>query len=105
MVLDKVFRDLSLGVRRSSQWRSVRKLYLLSHPYCECCGGIKGLEVHHIVAFHIDPSMELDMSNLLTLCEKNSCHLMWGHLGSFRSINKDVRKDVEAMKIKIRERP
>lgn len=81
---------------RSSRWDDVRDNYLLVHAQCEACGGIKSLQVHHIVPFHVDPNKELDPDNLVTLCMGDyDCHLTVGHGGSFRHYNPDVREDVK----------
>ena len=91
------------GVPRSSQWSRIRKSFLASHPTCAVCGTEKDLECHHIVPYNIRPEMELDFHNLLTLCSRD--HLLFGHLGSFRSWNVDVRKDALYFKNKITSRP
>ena len=87
--------------KRSGKWPSVRKTHLEAHPTCELCGGTKKLNVHHIKPFHLHPELELDPSNLITLCEEDrggvNCHLFFGHLGNFRTgVNPDVRQDVES---------
>jgi 5-methylcytosine-specific restriction enzyme A len=84
------------GAKRSSKWPTVRKHHLERNPTCAVCGGIEKIEVHHIIPFHIDESKELDASNLITLCEGKkfvNCHLMFGHLGSYRSLNPNVVGD------------
>ena len=45
---------------RSSGWRSVRNEHIENNPTCAACGRRDGLEVHHIVPYHVDPSKELD---------------------------------------------
>lgn len=85
--------------RRSSKWRGVRGEHLIVNPYCAVCESKKKLEVHHLVPFHVDPSLELVPSNLATLCEHGrfkgiNCHLLIGHLGSYRRTNLDVLKDI-----------
>jgi 5-methylcytosine-specific restriction endonuclease McrA len=94
-------KDLIKGIpgKRSSKWASVRKEFLLKNPTCSLCGGKSDLEVHHIKPFHLHPELELDLNNLITLCEskKNgiNCHLAFGHLGSYKSVNKDVVEDTK----------
>jgi hypothetical protein len=84
--------------RRSSKWPAVRRAWLLEHPTCDLCGGDRNLEVHHVEPFHQRPDLELQPSNLLTLCEDSgrvkglNCHLVAGHLGSWQSINPYVRR-------------
>lgn len=64
------------------------------------CGGTKNLEVHHVKPFHIDPTLELDPTNLITLCEEMSkeCHLKKGHLGNWKKVNENVLSDCVAIK-------
>lgn len=85
--------------KRSSKWASVRKNHLAQHPTCSVCGGTEKLEVHHIVPFHMNPELELDPTNLITLCESKSygivCHLLIGHLGSYKTVNPDVIQDAQ----------
>ena len=82
------------GRKRSSKWRGVREVFLMKHPMCEGCGSFVKLEVHHIVPFHEDPSLELEPNNLMTLCRRKkygiSCHLFVGHKGNWRLINSDA---------------
>ncbi len=79
------------GPRRSSQWPRVRSEYLEKHPRCAACGGTESLEVHHIIPFHIAPDLELEHSNLMTLCRRKKygihCHLFIGHKGNYRKVN------------------
>lgn len=94
---------------RSPKWGSIRKKFLLINNKCAVCGSKKKLEVHHIKPFNQHPELELDMKNLITLCEsKNNgvtCHLLFGHLGNYRSINKNVEIDVKNWNNKIQNRP
>lgn len=95
------------GVPRSSKWKRVRDLFIADYPKCEACGSKELLNVHHIVPFHIDPDRELDVENLITLCENPShnCHYLLGHLLDWKSYNVDVEKDARAMFHKIKNRP
>ena len=55
------------------------------------------LEVHHIVPYHKNPNLELDSSNLITLCESKSygivCHRSVGHIGDYKKTNPNVVED------------
>lgn len=86
------------GSKRSSKWPKVRAQHLKEFPKCAVCGGNKKLEVHHVEPFHINADLELDPTNLMTLCESKkgglTCHLAIGHLGNYRRVNKKVREDV-----------
>ena len=98
-----------LSAKRSDRWPTVRKQHLLAHPTCELCGGHEDLEVHHKQCFHLHPELELDPTNLITLCEakKNgvNCHLFLGHLGNFKSVNVTVAVDAKLWRIRIVNRP
>lgn len=102
-----MFFDRTLGAVRSPRWNIVRKQHLFMFPTCAVCDSkgsiLNPLQVHHITPFWLDPSKELDMLNLITLCDVH--HLWIGHLGSFKSFNKDVRKDAKRLLDKIKNRP
>jgi 5-methylcytosine-specific restriction protein A len=79
---------------RSPKWPSCRKRHLLTQPSCQACGNTKNVSVHHILPFHLRPDLELDPSNLLSLCEDGpNCHLTWGHLLDWKQYNPQVVKD------------
>ena len=78
---------------RSNKWPTLRKKHLREYPKCSICNGIKKLEVHHCLPFKDFPNRELDPNNLITLCEKNNCHLMFGHLGDYKSYNHTIKED------------
>lgn len=90
--------------KRSSKWPEVRSEHLREHPCCEACGSCLKPEVHHIVPVHLDPDLELDPGNLITLCDKY-CHLIFGHLMNYKSYNKNVIKDSEVYYKKVKYRP
>ena len=91
---------------RSPRWSAVRGAHLKRNPTCAACGTKDKLEVHHVRPFHLFAHLELDPSNLLTLCETGgNCHLMLGHLKFFKSYNLEVRKDAEVLLQKIKARP
>lgn len=99
----------TLGAKRSSQWPRVRAEHLKKFPYCAVCGGNKMIEVHHKQPFHLKPELELEPSNLITLCEEGKngiiCHRAIGHLGSYQSINVNVDEDSMIWRKKLRNRP
>lgn len=80
---------------RSPHWPAVRETHLRAQPRCAVCGGDKHLQVHHIQPFHLHPELELDLTNLLTLCEPSdvlgcNCHLVFGHFGDWQTFDPDV---------------
>lgn len=101
-MFDFLKRKIRFAVR-SPEWRQVRKLHLKDQNECQSCGKRSSLEVHHIVPVHIDQTLELDPSNLLTLCER--CHLVFGHLSDYRSWNKNVIEDCDVYLNKVKNRP
>lgn len=86
-------------VPRSPKWRAVRRRWLKDHPTCAACGRRLFRQVHHKVPVHIDPSRELDPTNLITLCEipKVNHHLNVGHLGDWTRYNSNVVADAAAI--------
>jgi len=99
-------------VSRSPLWPSVRLEKIKEAGYrCQCCGkeakylGRWTLQVHHIIPFHIDPSKELDKSNLVVLCGHPSCHLDKGHLRNFKSFNPNVIEDCKIWNQKYSTKP
>jgi 5-methylcytosine-specific restriction endonuclease McrA len=97
-----------VGAARSSKWSRVRFEHLVKNPFCSVCSGRAKLEVHHVRPFHQSPELELDPTNLITLCESKTnginCHLAFGHLGNYKSANPDVKSDALIWSKKIRTR-
>lgn len=90
------FRDLAVSAKRSDKWPTVEKHFLQEHSKCAACGGIKKLNVHHIVPFSTDRTLELDINNLITLCMgEKECHLMLGHGDDFKFHNENVVNDAK----------
>lgn len=91
-----MIRDFILGLpRRSPRWPALRAKHLKAQPTCQACGGTSRLEVHHIESFHTRPDLELDPSNLITLCEAGAnCHFTFGHLRDWMVVNPHVEQDV-----------
>ena len=97
-IKDAIQGKAPLKTKRSSKWPAVRKNHLAKHPCCAVYGGTQKVEVHHIIPFHQDPSLELESTNLISLCEGlRSCnhHLWFGHLGNYKKTNPDVIKDAQ----------
>jgi len=96
-------RELRYAVR-SPKWASVRKQHLSLYPNCAACGKGKKVEVHHIKPVHLHPEMELDLENLISLCD-DPCHLVFGHFFDYKSWNINVREDCEVYYNKLLKRP
>lgn len=106
-IKDVVQGKAPVGHKRSNHWPTVRKhhLRIAENNKCAACGSIKKLEVHHIVPFFLDPSKELDPTNLITLCESKDinniiCHLHYGHSDSYKKFNPNVVEDA-ALSLKL----
>lgn len=96
-------------VKRSPKWVSVRKKHLKNNGFCVACGATEHLQVHHLKPFHLFPELELEPSNLITLCEKviqdedttnDNHHLVLGHRGNFHKNNENVLKDINNYRVK-----
>lgn len=84
---------VAAGVPRSSAWPKVRAAHLQANASCEACGQRDALEVHHVQPFHLRPELELDPTNLMTLCA-DPCHIVHGHLMAWSRHNPTARIDV-----------
>ena len=99
-------RDSAAGIttKRSSKWSALEKNFLKQHPACAACGSSNRLNVHHIKPFHLHPELELEPTNLITLCmdKTNECHIRLGHGGDFKAYNPYVEEDVAEVKNNIK---
>lgn len=84
-----------LSLPRHPLWKKIRIEHLKKFPFCMVCGNIKKVVPHHIIPVHVDPSKELDLENLVSLCEGDTfnCHLFFGHFRNWTKYNPDVLKD------------
>lgn len=90
-VASSLVRERLKRATRSPKWHGVEKAHLRAQPACAACGGTKRLQVHHIKPFHEHPELELDPTNLITLCMgKFEDHLLVGHLGNWKHSNPEV---------------
>ena len=84
--------------KRSGKWKVIERLHLDQHPNCAACGGSIRIQVHHEKPFHLDPPLELDLKNLITLCMGPfECHLRIGHGDNFKAYNPHVVADSKAV--------
>lgn len=92
------------GAERSPEWDDVRDAFVKEHPKCAVCSSHKDLQVHHVIPFEFGGD-ELNPDNLITLCVGTfNCHLLFGHLGDFRSFNPLVRSDADQWNFRFRAR-
>lgn len=87
----------ALQLPRSSKWPTVRKHILEEQPFCSICGSDKNVIVHHVEPFHLNPKLELDLTNLIPLCEGHpgsyaemNCHFIFGHLGNWKNFDPEL---------------
>lgn len=94
----------ALSFPRSSKWKNLRLQHLKKNPTCAVCGSSFNVVPHHITPVHLDPSKELDASNLISLCESKTfnCHLFFGHFKNWSKHNPDVVKDAMIWSEKIK---
>jgi 5-methylcytosine-specific restriction protein A len=102
--------DLTLSTYpRSPEWDKVKRRFKKMHPTCEVCGSRKGLTVHHVIPVYLKPELELEESNLITLCKGGTtsvnCHLLIGHLKDYKSWNRNVKLDAKIWRERIKTRP
>ena len=89
-------QDVPFGGERSSKWPAVRNYFVKLHPACEACGSKDSLNVHHIIPFHERPDLELDLTNLITLCRDH--HFSLGHFRNWSKSNPNVRRDAARLR-------
>lgn len=91
-----------VGAPRSPQWPAVRSAHLKLNPACAACGTLEFVEVHHVKSFHEHPELELEPSNLISLCRgAANHHFRIGHDPDFEGpikanwtkSNPNVRRD------------
>lgn len=91
-------RDIGVKHKRSSKWRSVQQDFLEKNPVCAICGTKEKLNVHHKKPFHLFPELELEESNLITLCmSKQECHLTIAHGDDFKAYNSKIETHAEIL--------
>lgn len=107
-LIDRLQGKAPKGAKRSSKWRKVRAQHLKENPRCFICESKKNVEVHHKLPFHVAPELEIEPSNLMSLCENKkygiNCHLLVGHLGNYRRTNITVVIDATTWNMKIKGR-
>jgi len=88
------------GMERSPHWPTVQHHHIQQFPTCAACGGNVNLNVHHKQPFHLYPELELEPTNLITLCMDGDkdCHIKLGHGSNFKAYNPNVVEDVAVVK-------
>jgi 5-methylcytosine-specific restriction endonuclease McrA len=88
---------------RSSDWPTIRKEHVKKHPFCIACGTTRNIEVHHVKPYQIHPELELEPTNLVSLCKTH--HLVFGHLTDYHSWNENVVEDSNWYLQKVKNKP
>lgn len=95
--LKDLIRNKQFGALRSSNWRITRNIYLQRFPKCEACGNKNNLIVHHKKPFYLYPELEVNIDNLITLCEGKTmnCHFVLGHCFlNWKCYNPNIKSDI-----------
>lgn len=77
-----------LTPRKTAATIAAMRQYARDYPVCRWCGKT-GVEVHHIKPVQYAPQLASDPANMISLCRR--CHLVVGHLGSFKRACSNVR--------------
>lgn len=96
-IVRSLVREHAKANERSPRWSHVRDEHLKTNNVCRACNGTRLLQVHHVKPFHEHPELELDPTNLITLCTWQLCHLKIGHGGDFGFFNPKVREHALAV--------
>lgn len=89
-----LIEDRTFGTQRSPEWQRLRNDFVKVNNTCSACGTKNNLEVHHVLPFHINPELELDWNNLITLCD--DCHWLFGHCKlNWKCYNPNVTEDIK----------
>ncbi len=89
-----------VSAERHKDWTRFRNEFVAGHPFCAACGKVRDLALHHLMPFHLFPSLELEPSNCLVLCEGKTmnCHFVIGHGGkNWRAYNPAAVRLARAM--------
>jgi hypothetical protein len=108
MTIAETRRDklLLAKYKRSDDWLKVSRRFRKRNPSCAACpttGTNRNNPVHHIKPYQWWPELELEESNLITLCRTH--HWTFGHLCDWKSYNLNVVEDAEIWREKIENRP
>lgn len=85
---------------RSPGWSAVRDAFLAGKR-CAVCGRYDNLVAHHVKPYHLFPEHELDVANLMPLCESGpgslNCHCVVGHCGDWKAYNPNAIEDAATL--------
>lgn len=87
------------GKPRSPQWPKVEAEHKRKENSCRCCGTRNNLQVHHIKPYHKFPELELEDSNLMTVCQ--NCHFVICHENNWGNWVVDVEDQVQIHRVRV----
>lgn len=88
-----------LNVRETKEYRKALKEHITKNPNCAFCGKGGKVDVHHKIPVSFAPHLASDPSNLITLHRKPQCHFVVGHLGNWKTYNKNVEETCNIVNI------
>lgn len=96
-IKDQKFKELNNSneiLRSDIHVKRWRDKVINRDKVCQCCGGDKHLEAHHIFSWEDYPSLRVDIENGITLCR--FCHYKYnsyfGHKGTGNNMVKFLKK-------------
>ncbi len=96
LLMPKHVLNYTLAKPRSHQWPALERKFKAANPNCFVCGGSKLIQVHHAQPFHLFPHLELEWSNLRSLCMApgHFCHFVFGHLFRWSNYNLELDREI-----------
>lgn len=102
LVLICLLSSVLSSSERSPEWRELRNEFIRENPRCAVCDSESDVQAHHVKMYKFWPNLELDKTNLVTLCTSKrlgfNCHQMIGHGGSFKYYNPFVKEDIASVR-------
>ena len=82
------------GNRNSPEYRTWQKVVIDSDRVCQCCGGSKHLEAHHIFSYQNNPSYRVNLENGIALCKwcHSKYHSYYGKDASPKSLIRFLKR-------------
>ena len=94
MKFDNAFTEQETLDRNTKEYNLWKNKVLKRDKVCQCCGGDKYLEVHHIYNYHDYTDLRTDVENGIVLCKW--CHgkfnSYYGHKGTPLNLFKFIRR-------------
>ena len=83
--------------KRHKWWNKLKQKYLQENPKCEWCGQDADT-VHHIIPVHVNRDLEMEESNLMSLCDNRTrkCHFIVAHYCHWVKYNDKIKEITES---------